>query len=462
MHAIQRSATLGLALLGSACSIAPVYQAPDAQLPAQFEAVTIPDASAASTQLAQWWMLFNQPELDALIEAALTHNPDITLAAARIEEARAQAAVVDASLLPTLNGNAQGKRSRSTDYNNMPTGPNPSNRFNLGLTTQYEIDFWGKRQQQLDRAHGNLQIATLDAQTVELSLTSLVAQAYFNLRALDEQIALTQNTIESYQQTVQLTQRRAKGGIASTLDVNLAETIRAQAATDLFQLQQQRALTEHQLALLTGQPEQTMQVKGIHALTLPPIPPAGLPSELLQRRPDIQQAEQQLRVAHANLAIAKTALYPSIALSGSLGHESAELSNLLKNGAQFWSFGLALNLPLFDNGERQALVAASTAQQKQVLAQYQKTVQQAFKEVSDALSTLRYRYAAQTAFEQRLNAARAAHQLAQQRYESGYSSYLELLESQRTLNATESAFIAQHQAKLQAIVALCKALGGDW
>ncbi len=259
-----------------------------------------------------------------------------------------------------------------------------------------------------------------------------------------------------------LTKRRLEGGVVSVLDVHQAQLALDNLKSQQVELQRQRAISEHQLGLLTGDLNVEVASAELSSLPTPPSPPAGLPSSLMEARPDVRQTEQQLIAANANIGIAKAALYPSISLTGAYGGESLELSDLLKSAARVWSLGLSLNLPIFNAGRLDAKVDQATAKQKQALASYQASVQTAFKEVNDALVSLRRYKEVEEIAQARQDTAKKILDVSQNRYKSGYSAYLEVLDAQRSYYDATQSFVQSRQNVLTASVDLFKALGGGW
>ncbi|HQO16730.1 MAG TPA: efflux transporter outer membrane subunit, partial [Methylotenera sp.] len=339
----------------------------------------------------------------------------------------------------------------------------PRNLYRAQLGTTFEIDFWGK----LIRAKESVRAQVLASQyakdTVALSLTGLVASHYLTLRSLDTQISVTQANIKTRDESLALTRRRLEGGVASILEVHQAEAAVSILSAQLAELTRLRAQNLHQLAVLTADLNLALaQVAGDQQLPIPPIPPAGLPSSLLEARPDVAQAEAQMVAANANIGVAKAALYPTISLTALFGGESMELADVLKSASRIWTGGLSLYLPIFDSGKRNARVDQASAKQKQALASYEGAVQNAFREVNDALVDLRQQTARETALNASQQSAKKALEIAENRYQSGYSAYLDVLDAQRVYNETSIAFIQSRQARLLASVALFKALGGGW
>ncbi|MBS0345749.1 MAG: efflux transporter outer membrane subunit [Proteobacteria bacterium] len=453
---------LALALALGGCALGPDYARPDA-------AVALPEAYTTAAPLAQspgvesnWWSLFGDGQLDALVKQALASSPDARLAAARIEEADAVLAQVDAALLPQIDGNASGTRSRTVLPNTNPPKNLTRTVNKLGLSTSFELDVWGKLRRASEAARAQALGTRYASDTVSLSLSAAVVQAYLNLRAIDAQLLVTRDSLAAQQRSTELTRSRFSGGIASRLDVEQAEGALASYTAVQLQLDKSRALAENLLGLLVGQPGLKVAAGDLRSLPLPPVPPAGLPSALLEARPDVRQAETALIAANAKIGVAKAALFPSITLTGSFGRESSDLSKLFDAPATVWSFGAGLTQPIFEGGRLRAQVDQVSAQQKQSLESYRKAVQTAFREVNDALVSVRQNGEAEDAYSKAMEAAKRALQLAQTRYEHGYSAYLDVLVAQRTANDATLAWVQNRQARLSSTVDLFKALGGGW
>ena len=449
---------LGLSLI-SCKTVGPDYKRSEANLPATFSEA----ADVESAQLKQWWVQYQDPKLNELIALSLRSNTNIALAVARIEEADASMREVGATLYPQVDLSAGATRSKVTELGSFPPfGGAERNNFNFGLSTSYEIDFWGKIKRAKESAAANALATRAGKDTVELSLIGLVASNYLQLRGLEAQIAVTKNNQASRKEALSLNQRRLAGGVASSLEVSQAEVAVSNLDAQLIELTRLRALSLHQLAVLTGQLDLTLAEGDLRTLPVPPTPPAGLPSQLLENRPDIREAEQNLITQNAKIGVAKAAMYPSISLTGSLGAESVDLGDILKAGARIWSFGLGLDLPIFDSGRRQSRVEQADARQKQALAQYQTSIQNAFREVNDALTTRRLNAEREQAYVRSETSARQALTVAENRYKSGYSAYLEVLDAQRVHNDASLAVVQAKQATFLATVELFKALGGNW
>ena len=459
--ALRLCATL---LLGGCAVVGPDYERPLVNLPGAY-ADAPADVGSPLAILPEWWRLYGDQQLDGLVAAALERNADMRLAVARIEEADANLREAGAAFLPELDLGATPNRSRISNSTATPVPasiPLARNDLRFTLGTSFEIDFWGKLRRALEATRALALSSRYAKEVVTLSLAGLTTQTYFSLRSLDAQVAVTRATLTSRRETLDLVRRRVHGGIASDLDLNQADLARADASAQLKELQRQRALVEHQLATLTGRLDLALPAGDLLTLPLPPPPPAGLPSSLLERRPDIRLAEQQLIATNAQIGIARAAMFPTISLTSYYGGESTSLSALLGSGAGIWSLGFALALPVFDAGRYAARSEAAEARQKQSVAAYQKSVETAFREVADALVSVMQSTAAEEDQWARLQAARNVLRLAGLRYESGYSAYLEVLDAQRTANEAELAFVRNRQLRLSASVDLMKALGGGW
>jgi multidrug efflux system outer membrane protein len=453
------------ALLSGCQSIGPNYLRQVFNLPEKFSEPVVTDTTE-NTATKAWWKHYQDAKLNELIESSLQNNTDIQLAVARIEEADASMREVGASLFPEVNFSADTARTKVTELGAFPVFIGPiRNNYTFGFNTIYELDFWGKVRRSKEAATANALASRYSKQTVELSLIGLVASNYLQLRGIEAQIAVTKDNQRSRQDSLNLTQRRLDGGIASSLEVSQAEVAVSNLNAQLIELNRLRALTLHQLAVLTGVLDLKLEEGNkadIRTLPVPPIPPAGLPSALLENRPDIQQAEQALIAENAQIGIAKAALYPSISLTGNYGGESLELGDILKSGARIWTLGLDLDLPIFDSGKRKSRVEQATSKQKKALAQYQTTIQNAFREVNDALVTRRLNVEREQSLSASEASAKKALTVAENRYKAGYSAYLEVLDAQRVYNDAALANVQARQATSLAIVELFKVLGGDW
>ena len=448
---------IALAVALPGCMVGPDYKRPDTGVPAAFNE---PDVGQGSATLpARWWTLYNDPLLTSLVEDALVRNADIRLAAARVEEAEAALREANATLwFPLVNGNAGASRGRS-----FATGaPRTGNSYNIGISTSFEVDLWG-RLRRADLAIRDQLLATrFGRDTVALTLAGTVVRTYFSARSLDAQFDASNETLRAAEQSVTLAQKRADAGVASALDVYQAGTLRALAAAQAKDVARQRAAVVHQLGLLTGRGDLALPKGDLSQLPVPVLPPAGLPSALLERRPDVRQAEAQLAAATNRIGVARAAQFPALTLTGSVGAQSTELASLLDGGSRVWSVGGSLLGPILDGGRYAARTQQAEAQAKQAEATYQRATETAFREVADALSNIRWAADTESDLLARVEQSRQALRLAGLRYERGYSGYLEVLDAQRTLNDAQLAALRNRQAYLSYTVDLMNALGGGW
>lgn len=454
------------AILPGCMLMGPDYQRPVFSLPAIFSSEDVAAADQAPlTAESPWWELYQDPVLNDLVTQALENNTDIKIAVARIEEADAFLREVGAALFPQVDLDAAGSRSRITQRGATPlvSGVNPiRENYNIRLGASYELDFWGKLRRAKESARAQTMASRYARDTVALSLSGLVVSNYLQLRSLESQIALSEDSLRTRNESLALTRKRLEGGVSSALDVHQAEVASSNLAAQIVELKRLRAVSQNQLAVLTGRLDLSLPAGDISQLPLPPLPPAGLPSNLLEARPDVRQAEQELVAQNANIGVAKAALFPTISLTATYGGESAELGDVLKSAARIWSGGLGLNLPIFNAGRLSARVDQATAQQKQALATYEASVRTAFQEVNDALVTVRQNAEREALLDSSRQAAKKALDVSDNRYKSGYSAYIDVLDSQRVYNDAAIAYIQSRQARLIASVDLFKALGGGW
>lgn len=451
-----------VALLLAGCSFVPTYERPAAPVPTAY--AMAPTAAAGAAQgphaTAPWQDYFADPRLRQLIDAALANNRDLRVAMLNVEQARATYQVRRADQYPGVGLAANASRAPATGTGNL------TNSFSVGLAVSaWEIDFFGRIASLKEQALAQYLATEEGRNAAQVSLVAAVANGWLTLLADEELLDLSRQTLASREESVRLTKMRLDAGVASELDFRQAESLTQAARATLAQQQRQRALDENALALLLGQalPDDLRASlaggKLADAPAMAPLPP-GLPSELLTRRPDIRQAEQQLVGANANIGAARAAFFPRISLTAQAGTASGELSGLFKNGS--WGFTIApsLLLPIFDAGRNQANLESAQASRGIAVAQYEKAIQTAFREVSDALAgqaTLGEQALAQ---QRQAEAESARLQLADLRYRNGVSSYLDLLDAQRSLFAAQQAVVQVRLAQLQNQVALYKALGG--
>jgi outer membrane protein, multidrug efflux system len=451
-----------LVLVAGCTTVGPDYERPAIELPKEY-----PNAAAApaSSVSAQWWTLYSDPTLNELVAATQKSNADLRLAAARVREAEAVLRQASAAFFPEVLGAYSAARSRLSTRTSPPppaSTPLESSRHQLIASTSFELDFWGRLARTGEAAQAGLLASRFSYDVAEMTLASATAQTYFALRSLDAQIAALENTLRLSGDSLAIARARLQAGLASELDVYQAQGAFSDALVQRREAARLRALVERQLGQLAGRLDIKLATGDLFALPLPPAPPPGLPSALLDRRPDIRSAEQAMVAANALIGVARAELFPAISLTAALGAQSAQLSSLLASGAGIWSLGFGLALPIFDAGRRDARVEQAQAVREQALASYQGSIETAFREVSDALVNVEQSAGTEAELQARLQAARNALELSSIRYRSGYSPYLEVLDAQRTANDAELAFVRNRQARLAFSVDLMKALGGGW
>jgi multidrug efflux system outer membrane protein len=453
--------------LVAGCTMAPAYKQPPMPTASSYPAEGQPELGTASAKAIGWRGFFADPRLKRLVEAALSNNRDLRIAVARIEEARGQYRVQRADLLPTVQGQGSAARARSqSPVSAASGGPGAqtltSYQAGLGITS-FELDFWG-RVRSLSNAGRAAYLATVEAERAfRISLIADVASSYLALREAEERIALAEATVDSRSRGLDIAKLRLDAGVTSALDYRQAETLLTQAQTELANLRRTRAAARNQLEVLVGGPigEPLPEALPLVDQGIGPQLGAGLPSDLLLNRPDILQAEQQLRAANANIGAARAAFFPKITLTGSGGYESVELKNGVSQDGLSWSLGPAsLTLPIFDFGRNQGNLDVAKARQNIAVSTYEKTVQTAFREVADALAARRYLAEQIEAQERALVAQRNSAELAQLRYRNGVANYLEVLDAERNLFDAEQSLVATRRSQLDNLVTLYVALGG--
>ena len=448
------------AVLGGGCTLGPDYARPEVDLPAGWREVSTPEAQSLAD--TPWWELFDDPALQELIRIALEENRDLAIAVERIEEARARYGFTRADLYPRVDANASAS-SRRTSENGLFGNGIEAQVYSLSADMSWEIDFFGRirRASEADLA---LLYATEEARrAVVLSLVGAVAQAYVELRDLDQRLAIALRTLDSRVEYVELARVRFEGGLTSELDVRQAEAELHRTASIVYQFEALVAQKENELGVLLGRnPGPIVRGLAVNELALPPEIPAGLPSALLDRRPDLRLAEEQLVSSNARIGEAKALLYPSIALTGSFGFASTDLDDLITAPSRSWSIGANLLQPIFNAGQNRRRVEVTESQQRQALYAYEQSILVALREVEDALVGYRWSGERRSAEALRVEAERQRLELSEIRYRGGVSDYLEVLDAQRSLFDAELSATERMRDQLVFLVQLYKALGGGW
>jgi outer membrane protein, multidrug efflux system len=448
-------------LLLSACQ-GTAYLAPEVAIPDGWTRAhtTQQQASAQSLTDQPWVQVFPVPELTALIDEALQNSSDIAIAVQRVELARAQLGLEQSALLPSVNAVGTVSRQRAPAGN--PAGNTASGGASASLAVpSWEIDVWGQLAARNEAARRELQASTALADGVRISLAAQVATLYLDLLDLDNQTAITQRTLSGRQQSLRMTRARFSEGVSSLLDVRQAESLVASSEQALADQARRTAQAENALSVLLGRnPGPIPRSTQLNALALPAEALAGLPSALLQQRPDIRAAEESLRGASANLEVARKAYLPSITLTTMLGLASPGLSTLFDSGRHAWSVQPAVGLPLFDGGRLRSGVALAEAQQRILVEQYRATIRQAFREVNDALVALEQLKRQREASQRSVEANRDRMRITRARYLDGIASYFDVLDAERQLFEAELSQSTLTRNHVQAVVQLYRALGG--
>jgi outer membrane protein, multidrug efflux system len=456
---------LALLALGAGCTVGPDYKRPTVDVPASYRGEAMEAARAASLGEAQWWEVFRDQELQWLILRALQANYDVRIAAVRVLQSRARLTITRADQFPTISAGATAGRQRQGEqlFGGLTVPPFEFDVFQLSAMLSWELDFWGKFRRATESARADLLGSEWARRAVTISVISAVAGAYFQLRELDLELEIARRTLATREESLSLVQIQEQGGIVSLLDVRQAEQLVFTAAETITDVERRLEQQENALSILLGQNPGPIP----RGLTLtdqpqPPEVPAGLPSALLERRPDIRQAEQALIAANAQIGVAKAAYFPSISLTGAGGVQSFALASLFAGPAGFWSLAGTLVQPIFTAGRIKGTVRLTEAQAEELVNTYRRTIQQGFQDVSNAL--VGYRKAREFRERQAQLAASTedAARLSDLRYRGGATSYLEVLTSQTNFFSAELGLAQARLNELLALVQLYSALGGGW
>jgi len=456
----KRSALL-TALLLAGCSMQPKYVQPGLPTAPQYPSYGEPAGADPRATQVEWRSFFPDPRLQALIATALQNNRDLRTAVLRIDEARGQYRIQRADQVPNVDATADASRSRIAGQPELP--PITTNRFEVGASVaSFELDFWGRVRSLTESARANY-LSTIHAQrSFQISLIADVADAYLIERELDARIAVAEDAVRSRTRALEIGKQRFDAGVTSALDYRDIETLLTQALTERADLELQRAETRNTLTFLVGGPVSAplpaplpLESQGIVDNISP-----GLPSELLTNRPDVLEAEEQLRAANADIGAARAAFFPQISLTGALGFASTALSSLFGGSAFTWTFGGNATLPIFDGGRNKGNLDVAVARHGIAIAGYERTIQNAFREVSDRLAGRRWLAERLTSQQRGVDAQRARLELARLRYQNGVANYLEVLDAARELFAAEQLLLLTKRQQLTNAVDLYVALGG--
>jgi outer membrane protein, multidrug efflux system len=451
---------LGITLAG--CALGPNYRRPAVETPQAWRTEVKEAQDLANTA---WWEQFGDPVLNDLIRSALKENKDLRIAAARVEEYEGYLMVTRADLLPKADASGKAtKQHLSEKDGSLISGliPNPRNSFQATLGAAWELDLWG-RYRRADEASRAQLMGTEEARLgVILSIVSSVAGGYVDLMDLDNQLVIAQSTADGRKSTLDLFLKRQKGGVVSDLEVSQVRSQYAQALARIPAIEKGISQQENALCILLGRnPGPIPRGNPIDKLTLPTVP-KGLPSDLIDRRPDIRQAEQNLVAANANIGVARSLYFPSISLTGAFGWSSSDLSDLFKDSSKVWSYGGSLTAPIFSGGAIRGQNKVAQAVQKETLLNYLKTVQNAFKEVDDSLSNQKRSREQLEAQKMQVDALRDYARIARARFDNGYTSYIEVLDAERSLFDAELSYSQTQGTLFTDLIGLYKTMGGGW
>jgi multidrug efflux system outer membrane protein len=451
-----------IALTLAGCMVGPDYQRPTVETPLSWR---VEDKYAQDLANTAWWRQLDDPVLNELIATAISENKDLLIATARVDQFAARYGVVRADLYPQLGASAQFGQQQVTEKsgNSLPSGYNTvTGNQQAVLNASWELDIWGRIRRSSEAAKASLLSSEEGRRGVILTLVSSVAVSYVNLRNLDKQLEISRQTAELRRNSYELFVLRYEGGIINEMALAQSRSEYEQAMSTIPQIQKAVALQENAINVLLGSnPGSVSRGKSIDDLKLP-IVPEGLPSDLLERRPDIKQAEQNLIAANAQIGVAKAAYFPAISLTGLFGFASSDFSDLFTGSAKVWQYSAPITVPIFTAGRISSQVKVTEAIQQQYLYQYQQSIQTAFREVNDALADQNLTRKQLEAQKQRVSALRIYADLARIRFDNGYSSYIEVLDAERSLFDVELAYVQTQGSLFQALINLYKAMGGGW
>lgn len=471
---------LSLAVLAG-CAVGPDYRQPAIDVGEGYRQASVPADPSANTGWVQaepgtakirpdWWVLYGDAVLDGLMSELQTGNLDVRLAEARHRQAQASLQSARSGLFPTVGSNASVERSGSGSGSAGSVGGGeggtggfgggPSNNYSLSASVSWELDLWGRVRREVESSQAGLDASVADIADVRLSMQSTLAQTYFTLRVTDAEIRLMEQTVQAYERSLRMTQNRYEAGVAMQADVAAARTQLENARTQLLALQRQRAQLEHAAAVLLGRTPASFTLAASTDIPRLPTIPVGIPSELLQRRPDVAAAERRMAEANARIGAAQAAWFPAITLGAQGGFRSGQWAEWLTAPARYWALGPALALTLFDGGARSAAVAQARAEFDVQALSWRQTVLTALQEVEDMLVQLRVMGLEQVTQGRALEAAREALRLTQNQYEAGLIDYLSVVQTETTALSTERAALSLLSERLSASARLIAALGG--
>lgn len=463
IHISHTLAALALVAF-TGCSVGPEYERPETPASEHFREAGDKPGTPVPAPGADWWKLFQDPQLDALEAAAYASNQDLRAAFARVNQARALSDSADAGFWPTITANAGAQRSRTsgTSSNSVNAGGTTRTSYTGNLALSYEADVWGRVRRLSESADASAKASVTDFAVVLQTVQSDVAQNYFNLRGFDAQIAVFEKTTGLFEKQVELTRKQHAVGLAPQTDLLQAQTLLESVRTQLIDARRQRTNLEHALAILTGKPPAALRLGEASGESPIPSVPAGLPAEVLGRRPDVAAAEYRLIAANADVGVAKANYYPKFMLTGSAGVQTIDTAKIADWESRVWSLAPSVTIPLFQGGKLDADLAAAKGRYDEALANFRTSVLGAYRDVEDALNDLHRLSESADSQERTLVSARETFRLTQLQYKNGLANYLVVIDAGRTLLANELSAAEVKNRRQVATVQLFKALGGGW
>lgn len=451
-----------LALLAGSCTVGPDYKRPAVDVPAGWR---LDEKEAKDLANSTWWQQFHDPVLNELIAISLRENKDLLIAAARIDEFAGRYGIVRADLFPQVGASGEYSRQRVTELGENRLSPEykaTTDNFSANVNASWEIDLWGKIRRSTEAAKAQLLASEEGRKAVVLSLVANVASAYVNLRDLDRQLEISRNTAKTREDSYLVFKDRFAGGVISDLELSQNRSQYEEALASIPPLEKAIVQQENGLSVLLGRnPGPIQRGKSIDALLLPTIV-SGMPSDLLERRPDLRQAEQNLIAANAQIGVAKAAYFPSISLTGAFGSASGDLGDLFKGPSKAWQYSAPVTMPIFTAGKIAGSVQEAEALQQQALIGYQQAIQNAFREVNDALADQAQTRKQLATQKNQVDSLRQYAGIARLRYDNGYADYLTVLDADRSLFNAQLAYTQTQGALHLAMINLYKAMGGGW
>jgi NodT family efflux transporter outer membrane factor (OMF) lipoprotein len=454
------------------CTVGPAFHPPAVKAAAQWSSPLAGGETNNSASVTVWWTNFNDPELVSLIERAVKSNLDLKIAAARVREARAQYGMTSADLWPSVEGSGSYERQLQSQHQPiigalpLPANvPFENNIYQAGFDATWEIDVFGGARRAVEAAGNDIAAAEYGRRAALVSLLGEVARYYVEARGFQQRLAIARQNIQAQQVVVALARSRFKGGLTSELDVQQAAALLATTEAQVPALETSFKEAAHRLGVLLGQPPGALLAELSKEAPIPNTPPGvpvGLPSELLRRRPDIQQAERELAGATARIGVAVADLYPKFSLTGDMGLQSVSAGDWFSPGSRFWSIGPTMQWKIFEAGRIRANIKAQKAREEQALAHYEQTVLAAFEDVENALTAYAREQTRRQSLAEAVQANQQALEMASQLYQSGLADFLRVLESQRSLYESQDALAQSERSVVINLIKLYKALGGGW